>query len=34
VFLRFVKKRLKHGIEEYAQIAQKYREDGKQKTRI
>ena len=34
MFLRFVKK--KHGttVEEYAQIAEKYREDGKQKTKV
>ena len=34
VFLRFVKKKHKYGIEEYAQIAEKHREDGKQKTNV
>ena len=34
VFLRFAKKKHKHGIEEYAQIAEKHREDGKQKTKV
>ncbi len=32
MFLRFVKKKHKYGIEEYAQIAEKHREDGKQIT--
>ena len=34
MFLRFAKKKHKHGEEEYAQIAEKYREDGKQKTKV
>ncbi len=34
MFLRFAKKKHKHGEEEYAQIAEKHREDGKQKTRV
>ena len=34
VFLRFAKKKGKYGMEVYAQLAEKYREDGKQKTRI
>ena len=34
VFLRFAKRKGKYGVEVYAQLAEKYREDGKQKTRI
>jgi hypothetical protein len=34
VFLRFAKRKGKYGVEVYAQLVEKYREDGKQKTRI
>ena len=34
VFLRFAKKKGKYGVEVYAQLAEKHRENGKQKTRI
>ena len=34
MFLRFAKKKHKYGVEEYAQIAEKHREDGKQKTKV
>ena len=34
VFLRFAKKKGKYGMEVYAQLAEKYRENGKQKTRL
>lgn len=34
MFLRFPKKKGKYSLEVYAQIAEKYRENGKQKTRV
>ena len=34
VFLRFAKKKGRYGVEVYAQMAEKYRENGKQKTRV
>ena len=34
VFLRFAKKKGRYGVEVYAQLAEKHRENGKQKTRI
>ena len=34
MFLRFAKKKGKYGVEVYAQLAEKHRENGKQKTRI
>jgi transposase len=34
VFLRLAKRKHKHGVGRYAQIAEKYREGGKQKTRV
>ena len=34
MFLRFVRRRYPSGFREYAQIAEKYREDGKQKTKV
>ncbi|QRF75063.1 hypothetical protein Thermo_00556 [Thermoplasmatales archaeon] len=34
MFLRFAEKKHKHGTEVYAQIAEKYRENGKQITRV
>ena len=34
MFLRLAKRKHKHGVGRYAQIAEKYREGGKQKTRV
>ncbi len=34
MFLRFVRKKYGSGVREYAQIAEKYRENGKQRTRV
>ena len=34
MFLRFARKKAKYGEEVYAQIVEKYKENGKQKTRV